>query len=74
MTMLGPFSLRAENSCDGCLAFAPDSLSILGMQWKGKIERPNGCMHHDDLCQRQVPLARGRRHVTRDAVVKINRE
>ena len=40
MTMLGPFSLRAENSCDGCLAIAPDSVSILGMQWKGKIEGP----------------------------------
>jgi ATP-dependent protease ClpP protease subunit len=32
--------LRAENTCDASLAIAPDSVSILSMQWKGKIEGP----------------------------------
>jgi len=38
--ILGASTLRANNSCDATLAIAPDSLSILSMQWKGKIEGP----------------------------------
>lgn len=39
-TMLAASTLRAENLCDASLAIAPDSVSNLSMQWKGKIEGP----------------------------------